>query len=411
MTIGDVRNNVKCLLKDVARLNEVPVNGKVVFFGDSLLAQTTGGTGNQIAFQSTALMTYALLKANNAVFLPVGGNLGISGNTTTQMLARLGAAVAQKPDLVVLLGGTNDVNDGTPAATIIKNLTLIHRAFRGTQAKVLWITIPKRFAPAALDDAKETVRKTVNVFIRKQDDGITRVVDLEKINLTSASFADGLHFNPTGAYAAGMEAYKQLKYFVNEVNIAETLAPDTTYTANPIMAGTAGTKNTATGTVATSWALDSSAAGGATVVGSKTVQDGLDQQLIVVSGNYTGTGRNISLSQEFATGSLVAGNVVEGFADVEILTTDGNVLDFNVGALVWTSAYANLAGAESILALDAVPSPIQPGRWIFRTPPITIGAGTPAIVRTGFKIDLVTRAGATPIAVSFKINRMGVRKV
>ncbi|SKC17273.1 SGNH/GDSL hydrolase family protein [Dyadobacter psychrophilus] len=387
------------------------INSRIVIFGDSLIAQTTGSAINYTAFQSTALATYALLRINNSLFLPVNGNKGISGNTTTQMLARLGAAVALNPALVIMDGGTNDAAGGASAATIISNLTYIHNAFKAIGAYVVIITIPPRFAPAALSPAAEIVRNTVNTFIKTLTSETTKAVNLDLVVNNAAFYADGLHFNPTGAYAASTPVAEALLDFIQPTNLADSFFADNSFTANPILAGTTGTKNTATGTVATSWLLDAGSAGGAVVTGSKTMDNGLNQQVISISGSYTGSSRSVVLSQEFNTSGLVAGDVVEAFGDIEILTTDANILDFNVGLLVWTSGYANLANAESILALDQVPSPLPAGgRYTFRTPPITIAAGIPAIVRQAVKVDLVDRASATPIAASFKVHRIGVRK-
>ncbi|MCF0043627.1 SGNH/GDSL hydrolase family protein [Dyadobacter fanqingshengii] len=387
------------------------VNSRIVIFGDSLIAQTTGSATNYTAFQSTAFATYALLRINNSLFLPTNGNKGISGNTTTQMLARLGAAVSLNPALVIMDGGTNDAAGGASAATIISNLTYIHNAFKAIGAYVIIITIPPRFAPAALSPAAEIVRNTVNTFIKTLTSETTKAVNLDLVVNNAAFYADGLHFNPTGAYAASTPVTEALLDFIRPTNLADSFFADNSFTANPIMAGSTGTKNIATGTVATSWLLDASSAGGATVVGSKTMDNGLNQQVITISGSYTGNSKSVVLSQEFNTNGLAAGDVVEAFADIEILTTDSNILDFNMGVLVWTSGYVNLANAESILALDQIPSPLPAGgRYTFRTPPITIAAGVPAIVRQAVKVDLVDRASAIPIAASFKVHRIGVRK-
>lgn len=387
------------------------VNSRIVIFGDSLIAQTTGSATNYTAFQSTAFATYALLRINNSLFLPTNGNKGISGNTTTQMLARLGAAVSLNPTLVIMDGGTNDAAGGASAATIISNLTYIHNTFKAIGAYVIIITIPPRFAPAALSPAAEIVRNTVNTFIKTLTSETTKAVNLDLVVNNAAFYADGLHFNPTGAYAASTPVTEALLDFIRPTNLADSFFADNSFTANPIVAGTTGTKNIATGTVATSWLLDASSAGGATVAGSKTMDNGLNQQVITISGSYTGNSKSVVLSQEFNTNALAAGDVVEAFADIEILTTDSNILDFNVGVLVWTSGYVNLANAESILALDQIPSPLPAGgRYTFRTPPITIAAGVPAIVRQAVKVDLVERASATPIAASFKVHRIGVRK-
>ena len=53
-------------------------------------------------------------------------NRGISGQITSQMLARfLPDVAAHKPDAVLILAGTNDIARGTPPSTIQSNLTAI----------------------------------------------------------------------------------------------------------------------------------------------------------------------------------------------------------------------------------------------------------------------------------------------
>lgn len=53
-------------------------------------------------------------------------NRGISGQITSQMLARMKADVIDlKPQAIVLLGGTNDIARGTPLTTIQNNITMI----------------------------------------------------------------------------------------------------------------------------------------------------------------------------------------------------------------------------------------------------------------------------------------------
>lgn len=53
-------------------------------------------------------------------------NRGISGQVTSQMLARMQPDVVERrPRAVLVLGGTNDIARGTPLSTIQKNLTMI----------------------------------------------------------------------------------------------------------------------------------------------------------------------------------------------------------------------------------------------------------------------------------------------
>lgn len=82
-----------------------PGQSRVVFFGDSI---TDGWRLNEYF--------------PNRDFI----NRGISGQVTSQMLARfLPDVVANKPDAVLILAGTNDIARGTPPSTIQSNLTAI----------------------------------------------------------------------------------------------------------------------------------------------------------------------------------------------------------------------------------------------------------------------------------------------
>lgn len=49
-------------------------------------------------------------------------NLGVGGNTTAQMLARLPAALALSPRLVIVMGGTNDALQSVDASVTTTNL-------------------------------------------------------------------------------------------------------------------------------------------------------------------------------------------------------------------------------------------------------------------------------------------------
>jgi len=81
-----------------------PGQPRVVFLGDSI----TDGASERI------------LPSRDFI------NRGISGQITSQMLARFLPDVAShKPDAVLILAGTNDIARGTPPATIQSNLTAI----------------------------------------------------------------------------------------------------------------------------------------------------------------------------------------------------------------------------------------------------------------------------------------------
>jgi acyl-CoA thioesterase-1 len=105
----------------------VPV---ILDFGDSL----TAGYG---------LMPEEAFPARLEAWLGTHGiaarvvNAGVSGDTTTDGLARLDWALADKPDLVILALGANDALRGIDPATVRANLDAMLQKLNAAGAKVL----------------------------------------------------------------------------------------------------------------------------------------------------------------------------------------------------------------------------------------------------------------------------------
>ena len=76
-------------------------------------------------------------------------NLGVSGDTTQDGLARVAIAIALKPNIVVLELGANDGLRGQPVSGIERNLGQIVEAFQTAKATVLLagITLPPNYGP------------------------------------------------------------------------------------------------------------------------------------------------------------------------------------------------------------------------------------------------------------------------
>jgi acyl-CoA thioesterase-1 len=124
-------------------------------------------------------------------------NLGVSGDTTQDGLARLPMALAEKPVIVLLELGGNDGLRGIPLAITQANLARMVEAFQGGGARIVLagMSLPPNYGPA---------------FIRKFE-GVYR--DLAaKYKLTLIPFLlegvgahddlmqrDGIHPNAAGA--------------------------------------------------------------------------------------------------------------------------------------------------------------------------------------------------------------------
>jgi acyl-CoA thioesterase I len=105
----------------------VPV---ILDFGDSL----TAGYG-LMPEQAFPARLEAWLRDHGAAARVV--NAGVSGDTTTDGLARLDWALADKPDLVILALGANDALRGIDPATVRANLDKILQKVKIAGAKVL----------------------------------------------------------------------------------------------------------------------------------------------------------------------------------------------------------------------------------------------------------------------------------
>jgi len=71
-------------------------------------------------------------------------NFGVSGDTTAQMLARLEEVLASgpTPQVVVILGGTNDIARGMPAEDALRNLRTIAERVRDSGRRPVLVCPP-----------------------------------------------------------------------------------------------------------------------------------------------------------------------------------------------------------------------------------------------------------------------------
>lgn len=76
-------------------------------------------------------------------------NLGISGDTTSGGLARVGSAIELKPKVVILELGGNDGLRGTPLSETRQNIEQMTEQFLAAKAQVLIVgmTLPKNYGP------------------------------------------------------------------------------------------------------------------------------------------------------------------------------------------------------------------------------------------------------------------------
>jgi acyl-CoA thioesterase-1 len=114
----------------------------IVCFGDSI----TAGLGVEPAVNYPADLQHEL---DTRGYRYRVANLGVSGETTKDGLARVSQVLTRKPDLVIVEFGGNDGLRGLPVEESQKNLLDIVTALRqgGTKVLLVAITLPQQYGP------------------------------------------------------------------------------------------------------------------------------------------------------------------------------------------------------------------------------------------------------------------------
>ncbi|HWA17682.1 MAG TPA: SGNH/GDSL hydrolase family protein [Devosia sp.] len=387
------------------------LDDRIVFDGDSIVAHGHATVDAYAGNGSWGFSTWALALSEGRLFQPIGGNLGVSGDTVADMYARRAATVARLPKVVCGMCGTNDVGAGTAAATITAGLRAYWNYMLASGARyVVWCTILPRFAPNSLSGGSETIRQAVNAWMLAQASRRIKIVDCEALDLSSDDFGDGLHPNTGGAFKIGQAVAAVLDAITTA---ADVIAGWTNaYSVNPTMTGTGGSLNGgATGVVADGFGLDATQAGGANVVGSKGVlADGSPAQIITISGSYSGSGRYINFAS-FSASTLEAGDELEYVAEIEVEGLSAEIVRVTPIAAVYDGSFATLFQSEGVYAGDSAGHPDAVERQVIRTPPWTIQAGAPAWELFGLAIGFKDAAGPTAVAGTIRIGENKARKV
>jgi len=140
-------------------------------------------------------------------------NKGISGELTHEMLERFSKdVVIEKPDVVVILGGSNDVGWGVPAETVIENLKTIIQQAIDAGIKPIPCAIPSIMHNKKLVPPRRKINLAIALFAK--NNGIP-FVDLfsatsdEGGMLARQYSSDGLHLSTKGYKLMAKTIYEQ----------------------------------------------------------------------------------------------------------------------------------------------------------------------------------------------------------
>jgi acyl-CoA thioesterase-1 len=167
-----------------AQASPAPDNRPVIVaFGDSLTAGFGADTG-----KSYPDFLQQELDRRGLLYRVV--NAGISGETTTDALERLGAVTALKPAVVIVEFGGNDGLRGLPVSTTRANLDQIVVALKDSGAEVLLagMTLPPNYGP----DYIAAFQRVYSDLAAKDKVALIPFL-LEGVAGTSRMQRDGLH--------------------------------------------------------------------------------------------------------------------------------------------------------------------------------------------------------------------------
>ena len=382
----------------------------VVLLGDSITMFNAPSADGYLAYNGQAYFTWA-----NA-FLKQGFQVvnyaGVSGNTTTQMLARVSTdVVAYSPGWCVVMGGTNDITTGVSSSTIISNLKSIYTALNNAGIRMVLLTIlpDSRYGS---DSTGQATWVTVNLWMKewaKQQSSVVLVdtaaaiIDATNPNLAMISTCcmdSGTHPNMSGSYLLGQAIANALSTaMVPPATLPEWNRDPLNFIVNTMNAGTGGsTASGATGSVATSWTLTNN---GTTCAGSKgTRSDGLPGVTQIITMTGSGTTSHCDYTQTISGWS----NGDTLWAQAEIMA--GSVIDHHFLLVMnYHTAggdYLYTWGGETSQSSQAAVSQTLPSTIVVRTAPKQIWG---AILSITAGIYVYGTSGA------ITVGRVEVRKV
>jgi len=220
------------------------VSGGAGYLSSDTPAFTNGGTGTITVGAGGTITAVNILSpgfggavctintstgSGASIFCTQGGTgtLGCPGNSTTQMRIRLADAIACPVDIMVVLGGTNDVDGGTPASTTIANLQYMVERLMDAGKRVVLMTVPPNNVMTTLQSATcSQINQWIRAYCRGEtwanpsgyraialadpagfwEDGTnqTKFYPVGGAGGTSGAVTfDGLHPSPTGAEFMG----------------------------------------------------------------------------------------------------------------------------------------------------------------------------------------------------------------
>lgn len=375
----------------------------LVPFGDSITEQGGEITGN-LDTRSFAGWTWANMLLGQA--FAVLANLGVGGNTTSQILARINSVLALNPGWVVLTAGTNNMGVAGGVAQAKADITAMLDIFEAAGIRVVLTTIPPRTSGSYTGTTRVDTL-ALNEWIRRQGrerpglivaDYFAALADGASGNYLATLFGfnptvDGIHLSATGGYACGKVLATALRPYVTTV-VPYSL---TTHGANLLTAANARPAGSGA-SVPTGYSASGSASGTA-VYSDVARTDGVNgswKQVVVPTG---GSKTLVLTTNATVDGSRQAvGDVVNGIMEFDVSAVETGLAVDEQGICLGVRAFNGSTFTDTRYAFNYFRGPNEARAGVLRTPDLAIPSGT-----TITTLYLELRGGMT-----FKFDRAGI---
>jgi acyl-CoA thioesterase-1 len=173
------------------------------------------GVGDSITYNSNSWYRQATGQVSGIVSL---GDVGMPGQDSAGVLAKsLPRALEEKPDLITVEAGTNDVVEGVPVATTVTNVGKILASAKSAKIRAILVAVPpnndRPAAVAPLNEALKALalRRDVPFF------DLSHSIAAADGSYLSDMSDDGRHPNDKGAAVMTTAAVKLLTRYVATV--------------------------------------------------------------------------------------------------------------------------------------------------------------------------------------------------
>lgn len=183
-----------------------PNGNRTVILGDSI---AIGDTNPTLPAWGDSWFAQAAWQSNGRMLL--AGNYGVSGNTVGQMLVRVSSVTtaSPKPDVCIVMGGTNDARSAIPFADTIGGLKEIYQQLLNSGIYVIACLCPPNSENAAYSRAISLINAWVTGYCSREGipvfDAYTPLIDSSTGQYNASYTTDNLHPNIAGEFVLGQQ--------------------------------------------------------------------------------------------------------------------------------------------------------------------------------------------------------------